>query len=776
MTKINFNHNWKICLNGIERSISLPFDMMIYEERDISSKGGINISYFKGGDYTYTKEFENTFKNQIIILEFEGVYRNAEIYLNNELIHQEEYGYNTFFVDITNHLKEGVNELKVIAHNHEQPNSRWYTGSGIYRDVNLILLPLDHIDIDGVKIKTSYNGNIDVKLNGNINGKATIKVFDNEQLLLEDDFNVKEEYVSRLENIIPWSTNNPKLYKIEIIYKEDIRTFNIGFRSVEINNNGLFINGNREILLGACIHHDNGLIGANENKIAAYRKIKLLKQAGYNAIRSAHNPISKTMLDIADELGMYILDEYVDCWFMHKTKYDYASLCTKNYRHDIELMVNKDYNHPSVIMYSTGNEVGESQTKQGVLFTKTLTDTFHEFDDTRSVTCGINIFFNWLSAMGLGVYSDKKAEKEEKNNGTKKKKSVGSEFFNDLAGKLGANFMKNCASLYPCDVKTRDVFKNMDVAGYNYAITRYKKDLKHYPNRIIVGSETFCSDAGKFYDFALNNPRLIGDFVWAGMDYIGEVGVGSWTSEEYCDKDFTHQVGWLTAGSGRIDITGRFNSEVDYTLVCFKKKDIAIGVVPVNHYHSRHSASAWKFSKAYPIYNYPGYENKETEVEVYSRSKYVALYQNNKLIKIKKTHKSYKTVFKIKYQKGIITAVGLDENKCELFETSLKSGEGNPHVEIIEEIKPINIGDLGYYRIQIRNDHDILPAENVDIEIKKLKNCTFEGLGNGCSYSKEGYKSLKNKTFYGDALLIAKKENNEQLEIVLNTNYGEIRF
>ena len=275
-------------------------------------------------------------------------------------------------------------------------------------------------------------------------------------------------------------------------------------------------------------------------------RIRILLDAGYNAIRSAHNPCSKALLRACDEMGMLVMDEYIDGWYIHKTKYDYADEILENYRKDLKDMVDKDYNHPSVIMYSTGNEVSETAQKKGISLTKSPTDRLHELDSTRPVSCGINIFFNFLSSMGFGVYSDKKADEAAEN--AKKKKAVGSEFYNTVAGIFGAGFMKTGATLYPCDVKTRDAYANMDVAGYNYGIKRYHHDLKKYPKRIILGSETFCADAYRFMQEAKRDKRIIGDFVWAAQDYLGEVGIGAWEYKDYAPR-FDGGCGWVSAGS-----------------------------------------------------------------------------------------------------------------------------------------------------------------------------------------------------------------------------------
>lgn len=344
-----------------------------------------------------------------------------------------------------------------------------------------------------------------------------------------------------------------------------------------MGRDGFKINGKRLVLLGACVHHDNGLLGARCDEDAIERKVRILKENGYNALRSAHNPCSKAFLNACDRQGMLVLDEYIDHWYIHKTEYDYVDYFKKWWKKDLADMVSKDYNHPCVVMYSTGNEVSETAQKKGIALTKKMTEYLHNLDQTRPVTCGVNIFFNFLSSIGFGVYSDKKAKKEAEaaqkavaSGKMSKKKAVGSQFFNNLAGLLGDEFMKRGATLHGCDVKTRDAFANMDIAGYNYGIYRYGRDLKKYPERLILGSETFCNDAYRFYEMAKNNPRMIGDFVWAGMDYLGEVMVGSWEYDDYA-KNFDGGLGWVSAGSGRIDLTGKPLCEALYTKVAFEK-------------------------------------------------------------------------------------------------------------------------------------------------------------------------------------------------------------
>lgn len=780
MDKINFNYDWCYSKIGEETKVpcELPHDAMISENRSLNSKGAKNISYFEGYDYEYEKHFEinKDLVNKILVLEFEGVYKDAEIYINSTFVHKENYGYNDFFVDITKFVKLGDNVVIVKCFNADQPNSRWYTGSGIYRNVNLLTFEKEHILLNSIKISTlSYSDKtISVELDTTSVGNVEVDFYQNEKLLKHCTFNSNKhvEEVVTLSDALLWSSDSPNLVKAKFKFNQDEQIVRFGLRTIELSKEkGLLINGKREILLGACIHHDNGLIGARNIDFAEYRKAKLLKDAGYNAVRSAHNPCSKAFLDACDELGLYVLDEYVDCWYIHKTYYDYVLHMEQNYEHDLKLMSDKDYNHPSVIMYSIGNEVSETGQKKGIELTRKMTEYLHSID-YRYVTCGVNIFFNLLSSMNLGVYSDKKAQKELKSK--KKKKAVGSEFFNDLAGIMGASFMKIGATLHGCDVKTRDAFAALDVAGYNYGIKRYKHDLKKYPNRFILGTETFCSDADVFYELAKKNPRLIGDFVWAGIDYIGEVGVGSWTIDEYCDNDFSHSVGWLTAGSGRIDITGKKLSEADFMQVAFDQKVIAIGVVPVNHYKRKHSPSAWKCSMALDNWSYDGFEGKTTEVEVYTKAPFIELYLNGKLLKRKKTKKTL-NVFKVKYQPGELKAQAYDKDYNLIDEAIIRSGKSVVTLTGTSELKEFKENDLVYVRFMFSDKNGVVkPAIKDNITIDNVENGTLLGFGNGCSYSKEGYLNNTTSTYYGEVLAIIKPDNKGDVKVNASSKYGDV--
>ncbi|HFH9838298.1 TPA: glycoside hydrolase family 2 TIM barrel-domain containing protein [Streptococcus suis] len=781
MRKYNFSDGWSykhLDRDEAFKEITVPHDAMFYEARTEEAKGGKNIGFFEGHDYLYRKEFyvEEVWCGKRLLLEFEGVYHNAEVFLNGKKIYFRPYGYTNFFVDISKNIVFGQkNIVEVIARNSDQPNSRWYSGAGLYRPVNLYLGGERHIKENGVRIKTLsvHPATLQLDLDVVGSGQAVATFYFKGQEVtthcLTIDENGRASKVIQIENAKLWSATYPNLYQVSIQFADDVVTQQFGIRLLEWSTDkGLTINGEREILRGACIHHDNGLLGACAFPEAEERKIRLMKKNGYNAIRSAHNPCSKALLDACDRLGVYVLDEYLDVWYIHKTVNDYATYMADWWPQDLKDMVEKDYNHPSVIMYSTGNEVSETAQKRGIDLTKQMTEYLHALDDTRPVTCGINIFFNFLSSIGLGVYSDEKAKKEVE--GKKKKAAVGSEFYNNLAGLAGAGFMKRGATLYPCDVKTRDAFANMDIAGYNYGILRYQKDLNTYPNRLILGTETFCSDAYQFWEFAKENPRIIGDFVWAGMDYMGEAGVGAWEYDDSYPKDAAES-GWLTAGSGRIDILGRPNAEAAYTRVAFEQyKQPVIAVKPVYQTGS-HSPSAWKMTEAISSWTYPGCEGQTATVEVYARAYRADLYVNSELVGSKVFKNDCRLIFKTPYQAGEIKVLTYDKSGHLIGQSHLVTASDETIISIDPETQAVE-GKLLYVPLRYTDKAGLLkPMQKGRLKLD-VEGGNLLGLGHASSYNKDGYLLDETDTYYGEAMAVIRVSNVDNIQI--NVTDGEL--
>ncbi|MDF7666153.1 glycoside hydrolase family 2 TIM barrel-domain containing protein [Bifidobacterium sp. ESL0745] len=776
--------------------VDLPHDAMLYEPRFKDAPGGTNTGWFEGRDYEYVRRFTpgTVLAGKTLLLEFEGVYEHAQVFVNDLEVGSCAYGYTGFTVDITDAVNSDPNqsnEIRVIARNADQPNSRWYSGAGIYRPVTLWVGPRRHIEHEGIRIRTlSVNpAKAEITVKASAAGNIHIDIFelpdtscDSNTSHTVDISNTSDgsqnsrhkpqatpvvsadadtdalgtaTFTISIPNAKLWSPENPHLYTCRAYYKaadngnttpphstnangnvtdntasirpldgandalNDTDSTTFGIRTLEWGRNGFLINGKRTIIQGACVHHTNGILGAAAFEEAEERKVQSLKAQGYNAIRSSHNPCSKAMLDVCDRLGMLVLDEYIDHWYIHKTLNDYVRYFDDNWRNDLSAMVAKDRNHPSVVMYSIGNEVSETAEERGIRLTGIMTDSLHRLDPTRPVTCGINIFFNFLSSIGFGVYSDEKARKEveaahrnqrslnangdamlpssakhsapaivpgacvinseesaaEKPAKRGKHKAVGSEFFNTMAGLLGAGFMKTGATLHACDVKTRDAFAKLDIAGYNYGIKRYAKDLRHYPDRLILGSETFCSDAYRFREMAKRNPRLIGDFVWAGMDYMGETSVGAWEYADYAPR--SNGFGWLTAGSGRLDLTGRATGEALYTRVALEQSaGPYIAVRPVNHTGDKHSPSAWKMTDALPSWSWEDCEGRKARIEVYARADTVSLLLNGREVGRKRLGDGCTANFSCAYHPGMLEAVSYNRQGEEIGRCTMHSAQG----------------------------------------------------------------------------------------------------
>lgn len=757
------------------KPVTLPHDAMLAEPRTALSAGGTNTGWYEGYDYEYRRTLtvpENELADTHI-LEFEGVYHNAEVWLNGQKAAFRPYGYTNFYVDCAPYLHAGENELRVIARNADQPNSRWYSGAGIYRPVQLWKARGAHITLNGVKIRTLSLQPAIVEVRVKTTAPGTVRLTVDDLPAMQQESDGEAVFTLTLDNARLWTPETPNLYTCRVSFADDEVTETFGVRKVEWGTDGFLLNGKRYIIQGACIHHDNGLLGAVCDPDAVARKVRLLKENGYNAIRSAHNPCSKALLTECDRQGVLVMDEYIDHWYIHKTEHDYVDYFNDWWRQDLTDMVEKDYNHPCVVLYSTGNEVSETAQKRGIALTKEMTDFLHGLDDSRPVTCGVNIFFNFLSSIGFGVYSDEKAKKEAeraekaKQRGEKaaKKKAVGSQFFNNLAGLLGDEFMKRGATLHGCDVKTRDAFANMDIAGYNYGIYRYKHDLKKYPQRLILGSETFCNDAYKFRELAKQEPRLVGDFVWAGMDYLGEVMVGSWEYADYAET-FDGGLGWVSAGSGRIDLTGKPLGEALYTRVALEADNGPyIAVCPVNHTGDRHSPSAWKMTNAMPSWSWTGFEGRKANVEVYARAARVELVLNGHTVGSKTLKNDCLAKFSIPYESGTLEAVSYDDADHEIGRCKLQSAGGTTRLTLDAEEPTVKPGHLCYIRLRYTDENGITkPLARGSIQVQ-VRGGTLVGLGSACPFNKHSYLGSETDTYYGEALAIVRMGDGEAMTI-----------
>ena len=782
MKRISFNDGWTVARAQTPQQkspVTIPHDAMLSEKRTELSAGGKNTGWYEGYDYLYEKTFTPTADQTagVMVLEFEGVYRCAEVWLNGEKLAFRPYGYTNFYVDLTDAVKpEQENTVQVFCRNADQPNSRWYSGAGIYRPVQLWTAPREHIAMNGLKIRTVSldPAEIEVEVRTVGTGAVSLQILDGGTVVAEAQGSGRQRIA--IPGAKLWSPETPHLYTCRAGFAGDSLESTFGIRTITWGENGFCLNGRRELIQGACIHHDNGVLGACCYPEAVRRKVRILKENGYNAIRSAHNPCSKALLEVCDELGVLVMDEYIDHWYIHKTRYDYVDYFMEWWKQDLTDMVEKDYNHPCVVLYSTGNEVSETAQERGIALTKEMTEFLHSLDETRPVTCGVNIFFNFLSSIGFGVYRDDKAEKEAAEaearraagQAAKKKKSVGSEFFNDAAGLLGDNFMKIGATLHGCDVKTRDAFANMDIAGYNYGIYRYRHDLKKYPNRLILGSETFCNDAYRFRELAKENPRIVGDFVWAGMDYLGEVSIGSWEYRDYAPT-FDGGCGWVSAGSGRIDLIGNPLGEALYTRVALEQEQGPyLAVCPVSHTGEKHSPSAWKMSNALPSWSWNGCAGKPADVEVYARAAKVALLVNGEKVGEKALKKDCIARFRCTYQDGTVEAVAYDAAGKETGRCALHTAGSETELRAEPEETGIAPGGLSFVRLRYTDRAGTVKPLERGILSVQVEGGRLLGLGSACPYNALGFTGTRTDTYYGEALAVVQADSGEAVTLTVS--------
>ncbi|MCM1541889.1 MAG: glycoside hydrolase family 2 protein, partial [Blautia sp.] len=674
MRKLSFNEDW-VC-NGVP--VTLPHDAQILEKRDPEGNGG--HGYFPGGIYTYEKCFEAPvcWEGKKVIAEFEGVYKNASVSLNGERLAFHPYGYTTFTVELKGLRYGEKNTLTVEADNSKLPNSRWYSGAGIYRPVWLYIGGEGDIAYRGVKITTLAIHPAKIRVETMVCGgqasvgEVSVEILDGEKAIASGSG-------ADCELAVPdaglWSEEVPKLYTCRVSTGSDAVEEKFGIREITWSNKGLFINGKETLLRGGCIHHDNGILGAATYDESEWRRVRILKEAGFNALRASHNPASRALLEACDFYGMYVMDETFDMWYNRKNKYDYGCDFEKCWQEDTAEMVARDYNHPSVILYSIGNEVAEPSQEKGLQYAKKMSDLCRRMDKTRPVSCGLNLMIMSRAVKGNGIYQD--GEMEVKADTGKQKKQDGKQnaslAFNIMASFIGSG-MNNAANSAQADKIAAPVMELLDIAGYNYASGRYQKEGKLHPDRVIFGSETFPQDICKNWAMVKEYPYLVGDFMWTAWDYLGEAGLGAWSYTG--GMPFNRPYPWVLAGTGVIDICGTPDGSCRYaSTVWGLEKAPRIAVKPVNHPGERVSKSVWRGTNAIESWSWDGCDGNRAEIEVYSDSASVALLLNGKPLGKKKI-KDCKAVFKTGYAPGTLTAVAYSADGRELARNTLSSASG----------------------------------------------------------------------------------------------------
>ncbi len=775
MRRYDFNSDWQFSSkNGEAKKVTLPHDAMIETVRTADAPGGSAVAFFQGGSYTYEKKFHlpQEWIGKQVKLQFEGVYKNAKVSVNGTEIGGCAYGYTTFWTDC-GVLRDGENTITVTCENQDQPDSRWYSGAGIYRPVwAWVGEGLTEEDIR-ITTKSVAPAVVEVRLcdaavsekkspiteNADASGQSErsdqyalseqndrrVEIYDGEQKIVEA---VVKDGTAEIEipNAELWDENHPKLYTCRV---QDVDV-TFGIRLITRSSQGLFVNGKSVLLRGGCIHSDNGILGAAVYRESEFRRVRILKEAGYNAIRSSHNPASRDLLDACDFYGMYVMDESWDMWYNHKSPYDYASLWKENYRFDLQQMVNRDYNHPSVILYSIGNEVSEPAKEEGIAYTKKMVSFLHELDATRPVTGGFNLMIIYSASKGKGIYDDEKGGRKEDSG--KGMSNMNSTMFNMLTSMVGTG-MNKAANSKKADLATTPSLDALDIAGYNYASGRYPNEGKLHPDRLIFGSETFPQDVAKNWKMVEQYPYLIGDFMWTAWDYLGEAGIGTWG---YTDdaKGFDKPYPWILSDAGAFDILGNPNGEAFLaSAVWHKTEKPLIAVQPVNHPGKKPIKGTWRGTNAIPSWSWKSCEGNKAVVEVYFDCAKIDLVLNGRLVGSRKP-KNCKASFKLKYVPGRLEAVAFDTAGNKIGRNILTTAE-SAEIHVSPEKSEGTTGDIFYVPVTI-GDGSVVES-NADRKINvKVENGELLAFGSANPRTEEQYQSGSFTTYYGNALAVVR--------------------
>ncbi len=778
--------------------VTLPHDAMIAGQRNPSA--GAQTAYFVGGAWEYRRalDLDADHADAVLVVEFEGIYRDAVVSVNGTIAARRPYGYSNFFVPIDHLLQEDAeNELRVEARAGE--DSRWYSGAGIYRNVWLLQAGRVHLAPDGLEVRAPEIDDAGavvavaavVRNQSGSTSRATLRV----EVLDSDGTSVARADAPvttfpgdtitarlRLHIVGPrrWSLDDPHLYTCHVallddddVVDEESTTF--GIRSLALDpERGLRINGEPVLLRGACVHHDNGVLGAATIDRAEERRVELLRAAGFNAIRSAHNPMSKAMLSACDRLGILVMDETFDMWLQTKSEDDYALRFADWWEADVEAMVRKDVNHPSVILYSIGNEVPDGSTPVGVQVGRALAEKLRAIDDTRFVTQAVS----GLLVGGTELFDE--IRNSATATGTDEETGV-----NTAATNL-ADIMLPAMRSPVVAAKTAEAFAHLDVAGYNYMATRFDLDHELFPHRMIVATESQPPSIDADWAAVLRNPQVVGDFTWTGWDYLGEAGIGR---VEYGEQPnalgmsaFLGDYPWLTAWCGDIDITGHRRPQSYAREIVFgRRTDPYLAIRRPEHYgRTVVHASPWSWSDVVSSWSWEGHEDALVVVEVYADADEVELIVNGRSLGRQPAgadHR-FRAEFDTNYEPGLLEAVAWREGE-EIGRTSLRSATGPVLLDARVDRSAISADgtDLAYVELTLVDQAGSLyTTADRKITVELDGPGVLQGFGSANPRTEEGFTDAVHTTFDGRALAVVRPTGAGVITVTATAEGCELRI
>ncbi|MFI8778133.1 glycoside hydrolase family 2 TIM barrel-domain containing protein [Brachybacterium paraconglomeratum] len=745
--------------------VRLPHDAMIGERRGPDSAGGADAGWFHGGRYEYESTWQaGSDDDSFVGLRFEGVQGDSVVHVNDIEVGRIHNGYTEVELPIRHAVRWGAeNVVRVAVDTSAQPSSRWYSGAGLYRPVHLVHRPATRFADDGVRLRTLAIGEsarVEVAFDLINPSRASLTVTVE---LWDATTRVAAATASGGANAVSfdvphphlWSAESPHRYQLLCRIEDETGTVlderheRVGLRTIEVDaKHGLRVNGTEVLLRGACIHHDNGVLGAATHRSAEFRRIRLLKEAGFNAIRSAHNPMSRQLLDACDELGMYVLEEFADYWFVKKTAHDHAGKFLETWRTDAASLIEKDRNRPSVIMYAIGNEIPETATPAGVELAREITRHFHDADPDRPVTVAVNIFLNVLVTLGASPYASKKPADDAHTS------MAGSTEANVMVNQIGR--MMNLVSRLPrADRASREAFDVVDVAGYNYGLARYRQDLKAYPHRVILGTETLPGDVARAWRAVEAHPAVIGDFVWTGWEFLGEAGVGAWVPGKRAGLSKPYP--YILHGGGMFDLIGQPDASLRLAQAAWGTLEApAIAVRPVDRSGLPVVKSAWRSTDAVESWSWRGYEGRRAEIEVYSTDDEVELLLNGRSLGRRRTgrRRGYLARFAAPYEPGELVAVGYRDGE-EASRSALRSAGRALSLQLIPETDTLVGDELAFLTIAIADASgtvEMLADDQVTLDVQGP--AELIGFGSAAPATEESFISDTHTTYRGRALAV----------------------
>jgi beta-galactosidase len=723
------------------RELDLPHDWSIEMARAPDNPSGAHGGYFPMGLGLYYKTFvaPEEWQGKKVLIEFEGVYMNAEVSLNDNLLGRHPYGYTTFAYDLTPYLKldGSENVLRVVVDNAAQRNSRWYSGSGIYRHVWLMVADPVHVAHWGVYVTTPevtaekavVHAETTVENESPALCEATVRsrvvaadgtLMDEAEVRAAIDTGGQHVYAHDLKvvNSELWSPAMPYLYQLEteVLVEGDVVdtvTTPFGIRTFSFDaEQGFVLNDQPMLLKGGCVHHDNGVMGAAAYDRSEERKVELLKASGYNAIRCAHNPPSPAFLDACDRLGMLVIDEAFDCWREGKNLYDYHVSFADWWCRDLNSMLYRDRNHPSIIMWSIGNEVRERAGQSGgVALANALADHVRAVDPTRPVTAAINGGHDrWPWA------------------------------------------------------QTDEVFAALGVGGYNYQERQYRPDHERCPGRVMYGSESTPGEAFQHWMSVLELDHVVGDFVWTSLDYLGESGIGRVYFEEDAQEwQFLGDYPWHQANCGDLDLCGFKRPQSYYRDIIWERgRKLYIAVHDPVPEGKTPKCTYWGWPNVWPNWTWPGHEGEVFQVDVYAACDKVELFLNDESLGVKPTTREEKfmATFEVPYQPGALKAVGyIDGEPVTPYQIETVDAPAKLRLTPDRDTLKADAGDLSFVIVEVVDQVGrVDPNADHEIFFTVQGPGIIAAVGNGNPVSTERYRGNHRRAYRGRCLVVVKAD------------------